>query len=232
MAITVVQAANADNPANVSFTANVTAGNSVLLLASAYNSNGNTMGSSAPTYNGSTVSGAVKLIDQQSPFSGFAAYGAVWLLPALAGGAKGPFAVTFTGNTGVSEYQALEGGGLGASPVAGPSSGGNGSSSAASSGAAGALTGSALVVGFGTANNSVFANPPATTPWTAFFLDSGFDASGYQVASSGALTWAPAMTGSAQWAAMIAAAYPTAAPAGAAPLPLVVSQAVKRAAFF
>lgn len=213
MTISVIQAANADNPTNVSFTANVTAGNSVILLASAYNSNGLTMISSAPTYNGNIVTGAVKLVDQQSPFSGFAAYGAIWLLPDLAGGAKGPFAITFVNNTGVSEYQVLEVSGLGASPVTGPSSAGNGSSSSASSGAAAALTGSALVVGFGTANNNVFSNPPQTSPWTAFFLDTGFDASGYQVASSGTLSWIPAMTTSAQWAAMIGSVYGPSAPA-------------------
>jgi hypothetical protein len=212
--VSLVQQNGSINSASTSLSSNVTAGNSVMLLVSCYSTtNGATLTSSAPTFNGSAVSGAVKVCSAQSGYSSFSIYGAVWLLPDLAGGASS-LGITF-GGTGAtaSLCWGQEVAGLGASPTAQTPATAQGSSSsgtAISSGTTPTITGAAFVSGLGAATGETFTsgNVP-TSPWTSLVEDSGFLALSYQIASSGTATWSVTGSTSAEWAAMAAVVYAT-----------------------
>ena len=79
MAISVVRVCGP----NGTFSGPVTAGNTVFLIGIAYA--GNTISSSNPTLDSSSVTGASKLQDGNSPTSNIV-YEAIWMLPNMAGG--------------------------------------------------------------------------------------------------------------------------------------------------
>ena len=172
-----------------SFSSNVTAGNSVVLVQFAYtNATSTTISTSSPTFNGGSVSGASKLMEQQSAMTVASVYGAAWLLPNLAGGAASVGLTVTNGtvdsNVGMVGYEIS---GLGASPQLDSGASPNpaetaGNSTNPASGSTGALTQSQEIL-FGMAVEYGVAVTGPSSPW-ANLAPSSLCAAGYQVVST------------------------------------------------
>ena len=196
MAVSVVQAqiiTQAGGSWSGSFASSVTAGNSVILLATGANST-TAMSSSAPTFAGSSVAGATQLWSQNEGASSVA-YSTAWLLPNVAGGSAAVGLTLTNGSnfgSGATGLWALEVSGLGASPtVATPASAG-GSSAAFSSGATGSASRAGIGVGCVVAFGQVVSQPTGWTDLTQ--MGDAFGAAGYQLVSSGTVTFAGTLT--------------------------------------
>jgi hypothetical protein len=202
----------ADNYAN-SFTNNVVAGNSVILIADAAASSA-AMSSSAPKFNGSSVTGAAQIFSISSGSSGNNVYSTAWLLPNVSGGAKS-VGLTMTGaanfGTGATGLWGLEVSGLGASPtiISPTATAAATSGTSAASGTTGAATADGLAIGliafFGV---SVTAEG---SPWTHMAaMTDNFGVAAYDLISSGSTVAFTATATSAAWAAGAAIIVPTA----------------------
>jgi len=208
VAISVVQTAAWVNSAwTGTFGVNVTAGNTVFLAASGYNTTSVTISSSAPTFGGGSVSGAAKILEQAYPYDGAATdYGAVWMLPNVAGGSAS-FGLTMTNSQAITAVgiMAWEVSGLGTGPVTDQSVSADGASTAVSSGATGAIASAPeFVIGFGVQDATVTTIPGA--PWASTSVNPGTNNNsftGYQIATSsgGTYTYSATATVTAKWAA-------------------------------
>jgi hypothetical protein len=217
--ITIVQSKTIADTWSGSFTSNVTAGNSIILVASGYTTfSGTTIGGTNPTYNGSTVANTIPLFDLQSLVAGGAPSGTdsvwtgAWLLPNVPGGSTAvSVAVTnsdnFAGSVGLF---AIEVNGLGTAPTLDQSiTGNNSSGTTASSGTTGATTGApefvlASVVAWGQA----MTLPGAA--WTNTAMANGYAAIGTQTDATTGSTYSytTTYTTSASWVAAIATIKP------------------------
>lgn len=235
MTISVVQTQTVSAAWSGNFGVNVTAGNTIFLVATGYDSAGNVISSSAPTFNGGSVSGAAKLFEDSGLNGAFNDYAAAWMLPNVAGGATG-FGVTVTNSAAISNVGvvAYEVSGLGTAPVTDQLNHANGLSSAVSSGASGNITRAPeFVLGGVVQDNSVATIPGA--PWASTSINPGGgnnSFAGYQipVSSGSSYTYSATAGGAAMWAAGVVtvSAAATALPGRS----LIVSQAVQRAAYY
>jgi hypothetical protein len=231
MTITVVQATNP----NGLFGSAITAGNTVILAGIAYNG-GNDISSSVPTIGGTAVTGTlIESGNSPTPTSALV-YQGMWMLPDVAGGGT-QLGLTFSATGGASEQSLIgfEVSGLGPSPVADRSSEGSGiNSGPAASGTTAAIQASPEIVIGASVGYALTVTAPGA-PWTSVAGNSTFCYAGYQVVTSsgGTYQWSTAVSGAGDWTAgVVTVAASAGAPATAAQLPLVVSQAVKRAAFY
>lgn len=184
-----------------SFASPVTAGNSVILLADAATTSGGVISSSSPTFAGSAVTGATSLWGL-SEGSTDRAYSGGWLLPNVAGGSAAVGLTVTNGDnfgSGATGLWALEVSGLGASPVVVTPASAGGSSTAFSSGATGSAARSAIAVGSSVAFG--ITETLSGGGWTALTqMTSQFGTAGYQLLSSGTVTFAGTMSAG-NWAA-------------------------------
>ena len=237
MTISIVQSKVLSSSAwSGSFTGNVTAGNTVFLFAYQYQTaSGSSMSSSAPLFNGSSVSGAVEFVTGQSGTGGNDVYGAIWMLPNLAGGAAS-CALTNTGgivdtNVGLIGIEAA---GLGTAPVLDTASPNpkttGGTTVSPSSGASGNIVSSPdLILGLAVEFGVGLTLPGGA--WSGLQTTSGFTAAGWQIATSSGSAYTYSGTGTgANWFAGVAAVAVT--PAAQAGRSLIVPQAVKRSYFY
>jgi hypothetical protein len=213
VSIAVVQTATTNNASSISFTNNVTPGNAVVLWQYAYTNTGAAISTSSPVFNAVPVTGAALLLAQQSAGAS-AVYGAVWILPNLAGGAK-PVGVTVTGgivdtNVGII---AVEYAGLGTAPVIDTAAAAvttAGSSGIPASGSTGALAASlALILGMAVEYGVNITGP--ASPWTENNpAGTNLCAGGYQVATSSGGTYGYTCTAGsgAGWSAGAVAVVP------------------------
>lgn len=227
MAISVVQAVKIPDTWSGAFAGNVTPGNTIFLVPTAYTNTGSTISSSAPLYNSASVAGATKLIDVNSGGATNAVYTGIWMLPNVSGAhtsvgitLAGENASPFAGSVGLT---ALEVAGLGTSPSldkSNPSSATTGT--AVTSGASGAITTvpelvlAALII-YGQVMNDVGA------PWTESQYTNQYSLAGYQVVTSGSAsyTYNQAAAGSAPWCGAVVTVKGTPAAGGSTPQPLV-----------
>jgi len=193
-----------------SFSSNVTAGNTVFLFAFQYTSSGATMGSSAPTFGGSGVSGAVKLLEKQGAGSDNTVYGAIWMLPDLAGGAAS-CGLTNSGGI-VDSYVGLigiEASGLGASPVLdaaspNPETGTNNSGSPSSGATGDTVSAPDIILGMAVEYGTTLTLPGGA--WSGLQTISEFTAAGWQIASGSGSPYTYTASGAgASWVAGVAA---------------------------
>lgn len=187
-----------------SFGVNVTAGNSVILVATGAVFAA-IASSSNPTFAGSPVTGAVKLYEIESAggATGGGNYTTAWLLPNVAGGSAA-VAITITnvfgGNFGLFGYEVS---GLGATPTTGPASTGTAESGTALS--SGSITpGAAIIIGSGACLTSTSMTGP-TSPWTTIAMTGNDSLASSQVSAGGAVTWQATAAASTIWTAGIAA---------------------------
>ena len=188
MSITIVQSKAFNASWSGSFSANVTAGNTVYLFAFQYNAAG--MSSNSPLFGGAAVSGASKLLDGQSTAGGDV-YGAIWQLPNLGGGAA---SVALTNVNGTIDANvgmvAMEASGLGTAPIldAGaapnPQTANAGTGTVASGSTGNITTAPELILTAAIAFGSNPGTPGA--PWTSLQASSFSTASWQVVTSSGA----------------------------------------------
>jgi hypothetical protein len=220
MALAVVQSVSFNAAWSGSFGANVTAGNTVFLLAYQYNNTGATMSSSSPVFGGSPASGA-SLITSGQPSGSAVVYGVIWMLPDLAGGAA---SVGLTNSGGTVDTNvgmaAVEVSGLGASPALdttatnpAPATGSSGNPASGTTSATAEAPD--FIIAFAVEYGTALTAPGA--PWLA--PTGGQPASGclagWQIATSAGGTYSYSATGSGQrWAASVAAIAVT---SGAAP---------------
>jgi hypothetical protein len=220
MTISVVQSKVLSSSAwSGSFSSNVAAGSTVFLFAYQYTSSGATMGSSAPLFNGSSVAGASKLFDKQGASTN-TVYGAIWMLPNLAGGAA---SCALTNSGGIVDSNVgligIEVSGLGASPSLdsaspNPQTGTNNAGNP-SSGATGNIVSSPeIILGLAVEYGVTLTLPGGA--WSGLQTASGLTAAGWQVVTSSGSAYTYTATGSsASWAAGVAAVKGTSAgPAG------------------
>jgi hypothetical protein len=143
VAISVVQSVQFNNGFSGSFGAAAAVGNSIVMVATGHNGAGPAITDSSPLYNGSSVTGASKLIEIADP-SGYFAYTSTWLLPNIASsGTSLSITVSNSDSAAYVGVFAYEVSGLGTSPFLDKSSSGNnsgGNTSAQSSGASGNTT--------------------------------------------------------------------------------------------
>lgn len=230
MAISIVQSQAFNIAWSGTLSTAVTAGNSLVLISTRYGTS-TTLSVTSPTYNGSSVTGATQLCAQQSPQPSPAntVYATIWLLPNLAGGHTA-WAVTTdatvdnaSGAVGTILYEVA---GLGTSPtLAAAVAEQPGSGTTATSGATGSFSGAAIVFGC----NVDYGNSMSLvgSPWTETQLASKFFSAGYQIVNAssqsytyGSTTW----TGSAGWAAMVAAIAPSGGSSAVDNSPYIISQ--------
>jgi hypothetical protein len=219
MTITVVQTAKIPDTWSGSFPGNVTAGNTLILVPTAYTNTGSAMSSSAPLYNGASVTGAAKLIDVNSGATN-GVYTAIWMLPNVTGGhtsigitMTGENSSPFAGSVGLTAYEVS---GLGTSPALDKSHSSSATTgTAVTSGASGNITAvPEIVIGsiiiFGQAMNTV------GSPWTESQYANKYSLLGYQVVTSGSSSYTYSQTGaaSAAWCGAIATVKGTASPSG------------------
>ena len=218
MAVSVVQTAliGGANWAG-SFGSNVTAGNTVFLVVTGYNTSNVTITSSAPTFGGSPVTGAAKVLERAHAYDGVVTdYVAVWMLPAVAGGSAA-VAVTVTNSQNIAPVGiiAYEVAGLGASPVTDQTVAADAAGASVSAGPTGPIAQAPeFVLGACVQDGSM--SGAASSPWTNVnFTGNANSASSYQlpVASGGTYTYSATLSGTSRWAAGVVTVSP---PAGAA----------------
>jgi hypothetical protein len=197
------------NPFTVNFTSAATIGNSIIVWVGDYNSGSNVISSSAPTYNGGSVTGATKLTDVQNSGNANVMYFAVWLLPNVQ--SSGTAVVVSTSN-GSSDSNAhcyiAEVSGLGASPAldsasSNPKTASGSAGGTLTSGATGNAVGSSGIVlgGMMQDGNATGWTPPAG--WTNIQAASSYAGASYQIftSSGSSYTWSATGTSAGQWAA-------------------------------
>lgn len=200
MTISVIQTVAINNGFSGSFTSNVTIGNSIVMAVTGYNNNdGMTISSSAPLYNGASVTGAVKLTDLYEGDS----YVGFWLLPNVVSSAK-TLSITVTNSISdvVVGVVAWEVAGLGSSPALDKfSTATGGGTGVQSSGSSGNITSSpefiaGAIVQDGTADG-LPSSPWVNTTLPGNSTDNSF--AGYQIATSSgsSYTYATSSSGSA-----------------------------------
>lgn len=231
MAVSVVQSiAHVGNPP-ATFGSNITAGNTVFIIASGYTTTSGNPSTGTVKLGGGTVSGTLAFFNNGttggilSPLSaGNGAYICIWMLPNVQLAAQTAVDITFTGASGVIGQAIYEVSGLGSNPVLDVSNSGSaGTGTTVSSGSSGAITSATEIVFGGT---MAFAGTPATNSgWVCLQPAGGSDlTAGYQipVSSGGSYTWSQTSSGS-PWAAFVAAVKPT--PAAAPVYPLTQARA-------
>lgn len=211
MAVTVVQSAFFVNSNSGSFTNPVTAGNTVFLAMSGYDTTDPfTITTSNPTVGGSAVTGSSQLIQEESGWDGSVqGYAAIWMLPNCAGGSAA-VSLTYNGNlNGNVGLYAVEVAGLGPYPVLDQTAGNSGTSGATSSGATGQTIWSGEFV-LAISNHDDGNPPDVPAGYTGAIQGSGTTVYGYQIASAAGstYTWAPDSGGDG-WAAVIVTVAPT-----------------------
>jgi hypothetical protein len=183
-------------------------GDTLFYVATAYSAAGSAISSSAPLYNGSSVTGATLLEHDQSSGTN-SVYTGIWMLPNISG-AHTSVAITMSGQdtppdahtVGLSVFDVA---GLGASPAQDKGTASAGTSSAVTTGASGSITttpefvlGSLVIFGETLA--------PVGAPWTEpTQLSDDFCLTGYQIITSGSssYTYNKTASGSAGWAGAI-----------------------------
>jgi hypothetical protein len=196
-----------------SFGSNVSASSSVFLLADAAAASG-TISSSAPTFAGSSVSGSSQLWGK-SQGSTNVVYSTGWLMPNVAGGSAA-VALTVTGGgsygSGATGLWGIEASGLGASPTVVTGTPGGGSSASWSSGATGSASRSGVAVGLAVGFGIVASQSGGG--WTNMTqMTDQYGIAGYQLVSSGTVTYSGTLASSGDWAAGAAIVEATAAAA-------------------
>lgn len=199
MAISVLQAQFAS-----SFTNSVTAGSTLFYVPICYEFGSSVISTSAPTYNGGSVSGATLLGSVQNAYSAPTddiAYTGAWMLPNVAGGGK-TTGLSISGGT-ILDMAILEVAGLGSSPSLDQSStGDNPDTASLSSGATGnTTTQPEFVLAGGVAISEVLTL--VGTPWTSIQDSSKFGQASYQISttSGSSYTWSTSAAATNAWAA-------------------------------
>ncbi|HUB93253.1 MAG TPA: DUF4082 domain-containing protein [Verrucomicrobiae bacterium] len=196
-----------------SFTSAVGAGDTVLLVVTAFTTTGSTITTSSPLLGGSTPTGSTLLIAEQSPSSGGdSVYTAIWMLPNVTGG-ETTISITVSGNSVPSDNHTVgltcyDVAGLGSSPSLSLSSSTNGDNGTISSGSIGPLSNTPAFV---LASGVVFANTITTVgaPWSENYLSDQFAIQAYQIISAAGSTYDYASTnGINVWAGAIVAIVP------------------------
>lgn len=196
------------------FGTNVTAGNSVILVATGAVFAA-AASSSNPTFAGSPVSGAVKLYEVESAggATGGGVYTTAWLLPNLAGGSAAvglTVSNVFGGSFGLFGYEIS---GLGATPSAGPASTGTAETGTAVDSGSITASGAALVIGSGACFSATSLTGPSS-PWTTIAMTGSASLTSSQVTAGGAADWQATAAASTGWVAGIAAVMVSRAAAG------------------
>ena len=203
------------------------AGDTLLYVVTAYTTSGSTISSSAPLYNGASVTGATQLKAVQASGTD-AVYTAIWMLPSISG-SHTSVAITVSGDTvpgdtktvGLTVYDVA---GLGSSPALDKGNTASGTGTSVTSGASGNIT---QLPEFVLGSYVTFGQTIATAgaPWTEpAQLTDQFQSSGYQIITSGTASYTYAQTdgASSAWAGAIVTLYAGGAAAAATPGPLVV----------
>ena len=205
-------AAGAGFPTTLNFASAVSISNSVIVWIGDYNTNGGAIGSSAPTYNGSSVTGATKLLEVQNGVSGTSnvMYFAVWLLPNVQSSGTSVAVSTTNGSADTnSHYYIAEVSGLGTSPAAdtaspNPKTASSPAGGAISSGATGNAVGTSGIVLGGMMQDGVNTGWTGPAGWiTIAGTPSSYAGASYQIFSSSgsAYTWSATGSSAGQWAA-------------------------------
>ena len=202
MTITVVQVVAAETSSNTAYTAtftsNVTAGNSVILNATGATANNTSLSSSNPTFNGSSVTGSALAKDVSLASSSGSVYEAIWIMPNVAGGAKG-VGLTVANNTysgdGSTGLVAWEVSGLGTSPVVDRTASNTGTGTSGNTGTTAAITQApeiviAGVVWYGTLPTKL------GSPWTDSQFGQDYSIGSQQIVASSGGTYSYATTSS------------------------------------
>jgi hypothetical protein len=214
---------------SLAFGSNVTALDTVFLVVIVYANSNVTLSVTSPTLGGSAVPGAALLQSEQvyDSGTGHAAGHFTFMLPDCPGGSS---AVGWTagGSTSVDGAAIYDVAGLGPRPVLDQQAAGSGSGTAVASGATPAILASPEFILGAAAMYQGDASGPGGGWTTLEPNNSGW--AGYQIATSagGTYSWSQTQTSSDAWTAGIV----TVAPGPAASRPLIVSQAVKRAAYW
>jgi hypothetical protein len=210
MAIQVVQIASANSSSGFSanFGSNVTIGNTIVMVATGHNQ-GQTITSSSPLYNGSSVTGTVKLIDVNNVASVGSAYTSIWLLPNVQSSGTSLSITTNSVDGPFVGIIAYEVSGLGTTPTVDQivSNKGNGAGDQTSGPTSNITHAPEFIVGTVVQDNTAGTLPGS--PWTTTTLPSdGNSFAGYQiVTSSGGNYTYDATSGNADWVAAIATIY-------------------------
>lgn len=197
-----------------SFGSNVSAGDTIFLVATGYTTSAVSISTSSPMFNGSTPAGSTKLIEAQSPGIN-SVYSAIWMLPNVAGGASS-VSLTITNSQGQGSNAvglvAYDVAGLGHNPTLDTSNTATGTTNHPSSGASGAIGHVpefilAGLVGYGLVMSDVGA------PWTEVQFPDGYNLTGYQIVTSSGGSYTYSQTGSsaANWVGGIVTVYAGAA---------------------
>ena len=207
MAISVVQTAtNASNPP-CTFASNVTAGNTVILVACYYTTSGTPATASGVKLGGSAVTGTVAFFDSgatggvnSASDGGNVASVSIWMLPNCPGSQKAVDITTTGSNIGQVAYEVA---GLGATPTLDKSTSGSGITSATiDSGSTGAITSAPEFI---VAGSMIFSGAGAGAPSGFTYVHPSGDLwAGYQIAASsgGSYDWQQTSAGN-PWAAAL-----------------------------
>jgi hypothetical protein len=208
--ISVVQSVAINNGYSGNFGTAVTAGSSIAEAVTGHNGTASDISTSSPLYNGGSVTGASKLVEQNSPSEAGAAYSSIWLLPDVAGGGTS-LSITITNSPAASYVGiiAYEVAGLGSSPTVDKSNSNTGSGTEdQNSGASGNITqGPEFVLGTVTQDGTIGSSYPPSG-WTSMNVGTTNSVAGYQIpASSGGSYTYDLGAGSAHWTGAIATIY-------------------------
>lgn len=217
-----------------SFTNNVQAGSTIMMFVDGYNPT-NPMSSSAPTFNGSTPTGSVMAFGEQAGGSdGGNDYGAIWMMPNVAGGAK-TVAVT-SGNLGTNSVCGLacyEVANLGATPAIDQVTSQNSTSATSISITTGATIYAAEFVMAMLVQDQTLNPGPGGSGWANHLEIAGATNSQtwaqIQTTAGGTYTVANTETGGTNWIVGIVTIYASTPPVASI---VAVNQAVMRAAIW
>lgn len=192
------------------------AGNTLFLIPLGFGNNGSPMSTSGPEYNGASVSGTLKLAEEQCT-SVDKTYGAIYMLPNLPSSSEA-IAITMNNSLAINNVGLgyIEVSGLGASPSADPGSptvatSGSTPTTAISCGPTPALSDAPEIV-IACAGNDQSGTSLSSGGWTGFSVDGLSNAwVGYQVATSsgGTYSWSQTSGPDSNWMAAIASVYGT-----------------------
>ena len=222
MTIAIVQTKVTNAAWTGSFASNVTVSDTVFIYAYSYGPVNES--SSNPTFGGSAVSNASKVLDGVGANGNSSVYSAIWMLPNLAGGAASYGLTNINGTVDANVGSvAIEVSGLGASPLLDAGAAPNpqtasGVMGAIGSGSTGNITTSPELI-IGTAIGFALNLTPPGAPWTNGQASS-FCSAGWQVVTSSGSSYAYNVTGStgAAWIAGVAAIQVT-LPVTSSPIP-------------